>query len=78
MAEEPAKVLDVRGLYCPMPIVKLSVAIKEVPVGEVIQVIATEEAFPPDAESWCRNTGNELLSSEESDGEFTVRIRRKK
>jgi tRNA 2-thiouridine synthesizing protein A len=78
MTEEPAKVLDVKGLYCPMPIVKLSVAIKEVPVGGIIKVIATEEAFPPDVESWCRNTGNELLSSTESEGEFTVTIRRKK
>ena len=78
MSDEPVKTLDVRGLFCPMPIVKLSVAIKEIPVGETIRIIATEEAFPPDAESWCRNTGNELLSSEESDGEFSVLIRRKK
>ena len=78
MPGEPARVLDVRGLYCPMPIVKLSVAIKEIPVGETIKVIATDDAFPPDVESWCKNTGNELLSSDESNGEYAVLIRRKK
>lgn len=53
--------LDCFGLLCPMPIIKISEKIKEMKTGEVLEVVATDEGIKPDAEAWCRSTGNEFL-----------------
>lgn len=48
--------LDCKGLYCPMPIVK---------------ILATDPGSKRDFEAFCRKTGNKLLESSEEDGVFT-------
>lgn len=53
--------LDARGLKCPLPIVRLTQAIKTLPSGE-IQVRADDPAFEADVAAWCRKTGNVLVS----------------
>jgi TusA-related sulfurtransferase len=58
---------DARGLKCPMPIIKLSAALKTVPVGDVLTVIADDRGFPPDLRAWCDKTGHELVSLDETD-----------
>jgi len=70
------KVLDCSGLLCPMPILKTSQAIKDVEVGQVLKVIATDPGAPADIEAWARQTGHELLASEQEGGSFTFYIRR--
>lgn len=70
--------LDAYGLLCPMPIVKTSVKIKEIEVGEVLEVIATDEGIKEDMPAWCEATGHEFLGVDESDGEYRVYVRRKK
>jgi len=45
------KVLDSSGMLCPLPIVKTSLAIKEIGVGQVLQVIATDPGAPSDMEA---------------------------
>lgn len=66
-----AKTLDVRGLMCPMPVIKTREAIKEIGVGEVLEVIATDPASKPDLAAWAKMTGNEILSVEEIPGQPT-------
>jgi tRNA 2-thiouridine synthesizing protein A len=46
------KVLDCSGLLCPLPVVKTSKAIKEIELGQVLQMIATDPGAPPDMEAW--------------------------
>ena len=70
--------LDCYGLMCPMPIFKTAAKIKEVEVGKVLEIIATDEGIKKDIASWCNTTGNEFLSIEEADGEIHVFIRRRK
>lgn len=69
-------VLDTFGLLCPMPIVKTAAKIKEMQVGQVLEVLATDEGILEDMPAWCRATGNEYLGAEGSDGEYKVYIRR--
>ena len=73
-----AKVLDSSGMLCPLPIVKTSLAIKEIGVGQVLQVIATDPGAPSDMEAWSRQTGHELQESSKEDGKFIFYIRRVK
>jgi len=73
-----AKALDLKGLLCPMPIVKLSKAIKEVEVGQSIEAFATDPGVMADVPAWCRTTGNELVVLEKQDKQFHFIVRRSK
>jgi tRNA 2-thiouridine synthesizing protein A len=68
--------LDLKGLRCPTPVVKLSQAIKEVPVGGVVEGTATDLAVLADIPAWARSTGNELLSIAQEGQMVTFRVRR--
>lgn len=53
--------LDARGLNCPLPILKARKALKEVPPGGTLEVLATDPGSVADFEAFCRQTGNELV-----------------
>jgi tRNA 2-thiouridine synthesizing protein A len=72
------KVLDTKGLLCPMPIIKTRKAIKEIALGQVLEVQATDKGSVKDFEAWSRQTGNELLDSGEAGGVYTFHIRKAK
>ena len=64
MAEEikADQTINLEGLLCPIPIVKVSQAIKNLPVGSVLAATATDPGVLADIPAWTRSTGNELLS----------------
>jgi len=70
--------LDCTGLICPMPIVKMAKAIKQIEQGQVLQLIATDPGSPADVEAWSRQTGHELLDSEEEGNRYVFFLRRSK
>lgn len=70
--------LDCVGLYCPMPIVKTAAKIKELKVGEVLEVTADDKGIKKDMQAWCQATGNEFLGVEEAGGEIKVYVRKTK
>ncbi len=72
------KVLDCSGLSCPLPVVKTSKAIKEIEVGQILQMIATDPGAPPDMQAWTRQTGHEMVESYKEDGKFIFFFRRVK
>jgi len=63
-----AKTLDTKGDLCPLPVVKTSKAIKEVEIGQILEVLATDPASKPDFAAWSKMTGHPLLSSSEDPG----------
>jgi tRNA 2-thiouridine synthesizing protein A len=74
-------VLDVRGALCPIPIVKTSQAIKQLKVGDTLEVLATDPGSRPDITAWVRMTGNELVDMTEQQGSpkvYRFQIRRLK
>ncbi len=68
--------LDCKGLSCPMPIIKLSKAMKGLESGKVLQMIGTDPGSKTDIPAWCEKTGNEFLSMEEADGESKFYIKK--
>ena len=64
MAEEikADQKINLEGLLCPIPIVKVSQAIKNLPIGGVLEATATDPGVLADIPAWTRSTGNELLS----------------
>ena len=69
-------VLDVRGLSCPLPILRANKAVKEMIPGDILEIQATDSEAPSDFEVFCENTGNELLDVTETDGVFIIRLRK--
>ena len=69
--------LDCFGLLCPMPIIKISEKIKELQLGQVLEVIATDEGIRTDLPAWCERTGHEFLGVKEKDGEFRGYVRKR-
>lgn len=72
-----AVLLDVRGLACPLPILRAKNALSQIPSGKLLRVIATDRGAPRDFEEFCRQTGNGLLSSTALNGEFVILICRR-
>jgi tRNA 2-thiouridine synthesizing protein A len=67
--------LDAKGLNCPLPILRTKKAIKDVPAGEVLTVMATDPGSVKDFEAFCRSTGHELMEWNEDSGVYTFQIR---
>jgi tRNA 2-thiouridine synthesizing protein A len=63
----PDRTLDTKGLLCPMPIVRLSKAMKELAPMQVILMEATDPGAIPDVAAWSKNTGNPILAQETVD-----------
>ena len=71
------KVLDLKGLACPMPVVKVSKGIKEVEVGQIIEAQTTDPGSMTDFPAWAKTTGNEILKTEQDDKIIKFFIQRK-
>ena len=69
--------LDARQLACPMPILLTKKSLSQLVSGQVLRIVATDKESPKDFAVFCRQTGNELLSSSEKDGEFVFYLRRR-
>ena len=67
-------ILDARGLICPMPVLKAKKALRDVPAGGMLKVMATDPGSVADMKAFCEMTGNRLRSSEQSDDVFIYHI----
>ena len=74
---EIAQLVDARGLSCPMPIVKTAQAVKAIPSGAAVELVATDPGSIKDIAAWCRATGNELVEQTSDGAVYRFVIRRK-
>ncbi len=68
--------LDASGLNCPLPILRAKKAINALDAGQTLRIIATDPGSVKDFEAFCKQTGNELVSSGEEDGKFAFLIKK--
>lgn len=73
---EASKKLDVRGLSCPQPILRLRACLNEMTPGKVLQVTATDPGSIRDIRTFCDQTDNALVSSSEEAGEYIFLIQK--
>jgi tRNA 2-thiouridine synthesizing protein A len=70
--------LDCTGQRCPLPVIKLAQAIRSVPVGGVVRLLADDPAALADVPAWCRMRDQELLAVDRpADGPATFDVRRR-
>lgn len=70
------QVLDAKGLNCPLPILRTKKALKDVPPGGTLKVLATDPGSVKDFEAFCRTTGNQLIESKVEDKIYSFLIKR--
>jgi TusA-related sulfurtransferase len=73
---QATEVLDVTGLLCPMPVVKLAKAFKSFEPGQVMKLIATDRGSIADIPAWAGSTGNELLEWHEEGDAIVFYVRK--
>jgi|TARA_B100001964_G_scaffold245797_1_gene336379 TusA-related sulfurtransferase len=74
---KPDKILDCKGLMCPMPIIKTKAAIKKLDSQQILEVITTDQGSKSDLTAWSKSTGNKLLKIEEEEGIFRFCFQKK-
>ena len=70
------KELDVRGLSCPLPILRARQALKAIEAGKVLKITSTDPGSLKDFEAFAVQTGNELLETRHSNGEYVFVLRK--
>lgn len=69
--------LDLRGLPCPLPLLKAKQALSKMQSGQVIRVYATDSASVRDFASFARISGHVLVASEEQQGLYIHTLQHK-
>jgi len=69
--------LDLKGLSCPLPIVKTAKAFKDLQPGDLLEVLATDPGSVPDFNAWSKATGNQLLEQTQDGGVFRFLLKKK-
>ena len=68
--------LDARGLQCPLPVLRARKAMRDVPKGGTLEVLATDPSAVKDFQAFCAATGHDLIETREEDGVYAFLIGR--
>ena len=74
MTHTITKEIDVKGLNCPLPILRAKKALSELETGQILKVTATDPSSVKDFAAFCKQTGNALISSVETAADFVFVI----
>lgn len=69
--------LDVKGMKCPLPVLRANRALRALTAGERLRVLATDPAAVADFQAYCRETGHALLAFSEDGAVYSFVIRKK-
>lgn len=72
------KLLDAKGLACPMPIVKTKKSMNDLETGQVLEIHATDKGAQADLAAWSKSGGHDLVQSIEENGVFKFWIKKGK
>ena len=77
MTENPDKVLDCIGLYCPEPVFRTRLALDELEAGQTLEVTADDPAAEEDLKRLAKRLGHEVLDLKVEEDEIKILIRKK-
>ncbi len=76
VALKPDRVLDMRGQFCPAPVLQARAEIDQLQSGQVLELLATDPASREDVPRWAKRTGNQVLELHQEGGDLTFLIRK--
>jgi len=68
------ELLDVRGLLCPLPVIRTQNRVKTLQAGDVLEVTGTDPGILQDIPAWCRVNGHRVLETRRGEREYTVEL----
>ncbi len=71
-----ARSVDATGLRCPLPLLRLKVALQQVADGELVEVLATDPGSVADFQSFARLSGNAIVHRGETAGHYLYLVRK--
>ena len=77
MTMEFHRELDVKGLNCPLPILRTKKTLAEMESGQVLRVLATDPGSLKDFPAFAKQTGNELVE-QTTEGDTTAHVLRRR
>jgi TusA-related sulfurtransferase len=72
------KVIDARDTFCPGPLMELISHIKHVGVGDVIELLSTDQGSAADIPEWVKKVGHEMIGSEQIGNVWHIKVRKAK
>ena len=78
MNDENVTVVDARGSFCPGPLMELIARMKEIEVGDTLELLSSDKGSAADVPEWVNKVGHEMVSNEEKDGVWHIRVRKAK
>ncbi len=70
--------MDLKGVACPMPVIKVSQQIKKMQIGQILAAETTDPGAHADFPAWAKSTGNEIISTEKKDAVTVFYIKKLK
>ncbi len=70
------KVLDCKGMNCPLPILKTKKEIDKMDSGEILKMVSTDPGSTNDVMAWAKKTGNVLLDNSQDGNVYTFFIQK--
>ena len=72
------KTIDARDTYCPGPLMELITHMKKAEIGDVLELLSTDEGTANDVPEWVEKVGHEMVGSEKIDDVWHVKVRKTK
>ncbi len=77
MSDDVPLILDVKGLNCPMPLLKAKKALNELSAGSLLRVFATDPGSVKDFRVFSEQSGHKLLESSDDNGTFSYLLEKR-
>ena len=77
MGDSAGTTIDTRGLTCPLPVLRVKKALRDIASGTLVEVLSSDPGSVVDFETLCEVVGHELVTQSEADGDYKFIIRRK-
>ncbi len=77
MSVSVAMSLNLKGLSCPLPIVKTAKVIKDLAPGDMVEVFTTDPGSVPDFKAWAQSTGHQLIESSQDGAVYRFVLKKK-
>ena len=66
------RIVDARGLLCPLPVIRLQEAVKAFAPGTEVEVVGTDPGVLHDIPAWCRVHGHRVVETRRGKDEFRI------
>lgn len=72
------KVVDAKNTFCPGPLMELIANMKQIEVGDELEVLSTDEGSAADIPEWINKVGHEMMDSFQEDGVWHIVVKKTK